>query len=334
MAKFRAPMQVIRFAEGEQKISDEIQLFRTGTFFHDEYGQFQVTPEMLAKMLTNFEQGIRGVDLAIDYKHASDDIAAGWIKSVYLSEDGNELWAKVNWTPKGSQVLSEKEFRYISPEFMDDYQDNESLKKFGPTLLGAGLTNRPTIKNMEAVVELSEADPSVGDPKPKSKTNNSPKGVKSMGDKPMDPAALDAMSPEDMKAYCLELMKQLEALSGDQKAMADKVACMEKDQKLAEKKSAFAKLLSEGRAVAAQEVAYIEGDMGKFAELSQKLNLSESGNDASGENKDTVVTADQAQTKILELAEKKIKENSKLTRGQAISLVLKEHKDLSAKAYA
>lgn len=383
MAKFRAPMQALRFAEGESKVSEDIQLFRTGTFFHDEYGEFQITPEMLSKMLSNFEANVRGVDLAIDYKHDSHDIAAGWIKSLFLSQDGNELWAKVNWTPKGSTVLTEKEFRYISPEFTYDYQDNESLKKFGPTLLGAGLTNRPTIKKMDAVVELAEkivcapgdldacakdwipqlikegkdqaqavaiayskcrksmgiesAEPtecekklmleSAQKPKPQSK------GVKTMDYKAMDPAALDQMSPEDLKAYCLELMKKLEGMAGEQKVMGDKVAAMESEKKLAEKKSAFAKLLAEGKAVAAQEQAYIEDDMTKFAELSTKLNLAEGGT-AGSQAAPSVNTKEEAEAKVLELAQEKMKENKSLDKGKAISMVLKEHKELKGKIYA
>lgn len=148
---FRAP--ALKLSEAP---SQDIQLFRVGTFYHPEYGKFDITPEALKAMETNFKNKIRGIDIAIDYKHDSEDIAAGWIKELYLSSDGKELWAKVDWTPKGSQVLGEKEFRYISPDFTFNYQDNESLKKFGPVLLGAGLTNRPTIKNMEPVVQLSE----------------------------------------------------------------------------------------------------------------------------------------------------------------------------------
>lgn len=151
LRSFRAP--ALKLSEEPSK---DIQLFRVGTFYHPDYGKFEITPDALKAMEKNFKNKIRGIDIAIDYKHNSEDIAAGWIQELYLSSDGKELWAKVDWTPKGNQVLSEKEFRYISPDFTFNYQDNESLKKYGPVLLGAGLTNRPTIKNMEPVVQLSE----------------------------------------------------------------------------------------------------------------------------------------------------------------------------------
>ena len=44
----------------------------------------------------------------------------------------------------------------MSPDFTFNYVDNETLNEYGPTLFGAGLTNRPVIKNMEPVIQLSE----------------------------------------------------------------------------------------------------------------------------------------------------------------------------------
>lgn len=142
-------------------IPTRVQLLRTGKFFLPRTDQpLQVTSEMLRKMAENFESEVRGIDLAIDYKHDSDDIAAAWIRRVELDEntenDEATLWAEVDWTPKGKQIVGEKEFRYLSADFHPNYQDNETQSFHGPTLLGAGLTNRPVVKRMEPVVQLSE----------------------------------------------------------------------------------------------------------------------------------------------------------------------------------
>ena len=65
--------------------------------------------------------------------------------------------ARVDWTPNGEKILAEKEFRYLSAEFDVDYTDNETPDiSHGTVLLGAGLTNRPVIKRMDAVITLSE----------------------------------------------------------------------------------------------------------------------------------------------------------------------------------
>jgi len=82
--------------------TEKIQLFRIGTFYHSQSGKVEVSSEMLSEMKKNFDSKIRGVDIAIDYKHDSDDIAAGWIKGLVLSDAGDELFAEVEWTPNAT----------------------------------------------------------------------------------------------------------------------------------------------------------------------------------------------------------------------------------------
>lgn len=308
----------IRLAE-DGAVSTDVQLFRTGTFFHEEYGKFSIDPKMLQEMVTNFQSKVRGVDIAIDYKHASEDIAAGWVKEVYLSEDGSELWAKVEWTPTGEKVLAEKEFRYLSPEFVYQYQDNESLKKFGAVLLGAGLTNRPVIKKMEPVVELSEA--------PKG-NNNSNQGGK---------MELEKMSPEQLIAMIKDLQAKLDSMSsmekdlGEYKAAAAKAA---QEKMCAEKKAQFAMMLAEGKVCKAQEEAFIAGDMSKFIQLAQPIKLNEGfGSSVEAPSTSTEVkTKEEAEVEVLKLAETKM-QAKKINVSQAIKEVLIENPNLKQKIY-
>lgn len=342
MATFKTPGIAIALAENES-VGEKVQLFRVGTFHHADYGKFEITPDMLKKMAENFSTKVRGVDLAIDYKHDSDDVAAGWIKEVHLSEDGNALWATVEWTPKGKKVLSDKEFRYVSPEFSGDYQDNESLKKFGPTLLGAGLTNRPVIKRMEPVIELAEMKPEESkpcdekkgidsaepaQPQPQQKTKEK-KGVV-MDYKAMEPAELEKLSPEELKAMVMELMAKMKEMEAAKGAMGEKVAAMEQEKALSEKKDAFAKLLSEGKACKAQEEAYLANDMIKFAELASSVKLNEKGTAQTAQP----MTSEDAYSEVKKLAGAKVADKSAKTLGEAISKVLHERKDLKEKVYA
>jgi phage I-like protein len=335
---FRTPEMVIQLSEAGNK---EIQLFRVGTFYHASYGKFEITKEILQAMEKNFQAKVRGIDLAVDYKHASDAEAAGWIKSLYLLNEGTELWASVDWTPKADKILSEKEFRYISPEFTFDYQDNETLQKYGPVLLGAGLTNRPTIKNMEPVV-LSESPipEKIGKKEVPSQPQPKKKEIKAMENlDQLSPEALEKMSPEEMKALCVQLIAALKKpaapaegeLAEAKKKLADleaKCAAMESEKKLAEKKGAFVKLLSEGKVCAAQEQAYLAGDFVKFAELSQSVNLSEKGN-----SQEVAPSQKDEQDEIIALAEAKMKADPKMKLDHAISLVLSEKPELAKKIY-
>lgn len=286
----------------ESNVTEKIQLFRVGTFSHPEYGQFEITKQLLAEMKTNFESKVRGIDLAVDYKHDNQDIAAGWIKNLELADDA--LYANVDWTPKGKQVIADKEFRYISPEFSFDYQDNESLKKHGATLLGAALTNRPVIKKMEPVIELSEVKP---EPK---------KGEIKMEEKDKEIAALKAKCAE-LEGKLAEMMKQQES------AMAEK--------KMAEKKAKFATMLSEGKVCKAQEEAYIADDMVKFAELAQPMNPGTGHNGGKKEDKDDPTLS--VDDKIQKLAEKKLEDKTAKTLSEAYQIVLKENKELRDEKY-
>ena len=63
-----------------------------------------------------------GIDLVVDYEHANDrpEIktggpvpAAGWIKE--LKADATGLWGRVEWTVTAAELISNREYRYLSP---------------------------------------------------------------------------------------------------------------------------------------------------------------------------------------------------------------------------
>lgn len=359
MTTFRTRAFAIKCAEN--KAPEKIQLFRTGTFHHAEYGTFQITKEVLASMVKNFTDNVRGVDLAIDYKHENDDVAAGWIRGLELADGGDSLWATVEWTPKGSKVLADKEFRYMSPEFAFEYQDNETLKKFGPTLFGGGLTNRPTIKNMEPVVELTEgakldeldvcardlipdlikegkpqdqavaiayskcrAKLGIGAAEPKQQ----PKGVGAMDYKAMDPAAVDGMGPDELKKMCKEMLAEI-------KKAGEVAAQAAAEKAMSEKKAKFAVMLSEGKVVKAQEESFLAGDMETFASLAptKKLNEGEQGSGVTPPAPVVTDTAEQAQDEILKQASKMLSEKKIGSMGEAIKAALQANPELKQKIY-
>jgi len=293
----------------ENKPANKVQIIRCGTFNHDAYGQFDITKEMLLSFKKNFEAEVRGIDLAIDYKHDSDDVAAGWIKKLMLENDGTELWAEVDWTPRGQKVLSDKEFRYLSADFAFEYEDNESNQNFGPTLFGAGLTNRPVVKRMEPVIELSEGKG----------TQMTPEQIKAMQDENAQLKAQQAATQKELGEVKAQQAKDKETADA---AKAD-----------AEKDTAFNKMLSEGKAVEAQREAFKKGDMVKFAELAQPVNSKGSGNGGEGGSKETTDESKNGDVddQIIVLAQKKLEDKSAPNIKTAISMVLSENKELASK---
>lgn len=163
----------LRFTNAEPLIlgadgtTSDIQVLRTGTFFHRVYGKFTIAMETLQRMVDNFQHNRPKppTELVVDYEHlsASDPPqiapAAGWFKHLYVK--GRELWATVGWTEKAAAMIRAGEYRFISPEFTLSYKDKETGEDLGPVLFASALTNRPFFDGMAPVVLGSELEASM-----------------------------------------------------------------------------------------------------------------------------------------------------------------------------
>ena len=134
-----------------------VTVTRTGDFSDPRYGNFSITPLMLAQMVSNFDKRVTGQDVYIDVAHKHSDGAAA--KVMKLEVQDNRLRAMVEWTPYGIAAVKERGFSYLSAEFHEDWKDNEKQVAHGCVLLGAGLTIRPVIKRLDPV-QLSTDDDS------------------------------------------------------------------------------------------------------------------------------------------------------------------------------
>lgn len=327
--RFKGIPFLIQLSEGDG-VPEEIQLFKVGKFFDSRYGEFQITTPMLLSMVNNFKKGVRGIDLAVDFAHDTEGKSAAWFKEVYLADDGKSLWAKVEWTPSGKDTVKSKEFRYISPDFTNDYMNNETKETFGPTLNGAGLTNRPVIKGMEPIVQLSEV-PNINEktggkemePKDQEIADLKKKVADLEAKLAKDPGA--GNEPDDM----MQMKQQLADMTkkcADYEAASKQAA---EEKKMSEKKTSFDKMLSEGKVVEAQREPFMKDDLGKFTELAQPIKLSEIGNGGTGDGKKSDKSAEQ---QITDLALAKVAEKKARDLGEGITMVLSENAELK-KAY-
>ena len=317
---------------------------RVGTFFSDENGKLNITKDMLQNMVKNFSERVRGVDLAIDYKHEADDVAAGWIKRLYLLNDDKELWATVKWTPKGSRILADKEFRYLSADFHLDFKHNETKKTHGPTLFGAGLTNRPVIKDMEPVFELSEdkgikmdKDKQIADLMAEVESLKKSQEAKPEMEIAAEvapaveaaapaPVAEDKAEPSEMEKENADLKQKLAAYEASNKKLNE-------EKKLAEQTTAFNKLFAEGRAVEAQRAHFMSGDTVKFAESAAVVNMQGNGSSVDAPVIAPAFTRDEAILEVEKLAHALKESRGLKTIGAAQSIVLSEHPELHKKIY-
>ncbi len=319
--------QAIRLSDpkGPASVNPPVQVLRCGSFTHPKYGNFDITTATLQELKKNFDDGIRGVDLAVDYFHKSDEEAAGWFEELYLSDDEQELWAKVDWTDTAQAKLAERKVRYFSPDFAFQWQDPESGKTFKNVLFGGGLTNRPFVKDMAAIVAAEgdyEMDEKLKALEAKilklSEGNDAmvaehaamKKKLAEYADAvpPPAPAASDDDDDDDDDDLPTVKKKLALALAENEKLKAGAAKATEA-AKLAEKTTAFNILLSEGKACAAQKDAFLKGDMDGFIKLAEKTNLagngySEGSQEGAAANGGDGDVAD----RVLKLAEEKHKE--------------------------
>jgi phage I-like protein len=92
-----------------------------------------------------------GGRLPVDENHSIDlatprgdpSPARGWMVELQSRDTG--LWARVEWTPAGAELMTEKAYRYISPVFPRT-QDGTVTR-----VLRAGLTNSPNLGGLAAL---------------------------------------------------------------------------------------------------------------------------------------------------------------------------------------
>ena len=150
------------------KGSVDIQVLKAGKFRHPWWGVMKFDATFFEGMIKNFKADLPNPEIAFDFKHQPDFGAAAWVNKLFV--ENGDLMANVSMTARGKQSVKDKEFRYFSIEYTDDYteydfedeegEDGKVVEKetkisHGPTVLGGGLTNRPFIKGM-LPVSLSE----------------------------------------------------------------------------------------------------------------------------------------------------------------------------------
>jgi phage I-like protein len=293
MSKFFRSYSIRLSENNSSELSDKnIQIFKAGIFSYWEPGDMILSKEIFNSMIINFNNNARGVDIAIDYDHCIG-VAAGWIKELYLGEDQVSLFAKVEWTKEAEAKLKDNQYKYISGEFVYEYEDEKNVKH-GPTLLGAALTNRPFLKSMKPV------------------TLNEQEKIK------MDEV-------KKLNEQISELKIQASVKDAEIKKLKDEISLNEIKSIEEKKTNKFNEMLKEGKVCEAQREAYMQNDVVKFSELAMPLNLSAQGTSRDIDSKN--LSEKDVQEEIIKLAEKK----EGMSFRDAIHAVLKENPELAKK---
>ena len=218
--------------------------------FHEWFGEITITKNDLVKYMENFESGIPSLELPIDYFHMNLKEAAGWIKKLRLSKDGNTLQGLIEFTKKAAEKIRDKEIRFFSPEFIEIHKTKKG-EIIRNVLFGGGLTNRPFLDMGEiqlSSVKLSEKL-SIG---VKAKTK---KGDDNNMDVTKLTEQIKALSEEkekisnQVKELSAKFEETVTAYKNENKELSEKVEKMKSEKESQDFESAFSKLLTEGKVI-------------------------------------------------------------------------------------
>lgn len=160
----RPMIDVMAFAEADStEPPSRIKLIPVGRYKTRAYGEVNITKADVEEMAKHFNDGVRAggakAGLPIDVEHGTTihkDAAAGWIKSISAEEDGG--WGDVDWTSLGKQLLTDKQYKFYSPEYHPVYIDPEqSDVRLRNVMTGGGLVNKPMFKKDLPPLAMSEA---------------------------------------------------------------------------------------------------------------------------------------------------------------------------------
>lgn len=146
-----------------------IQAVPVGKYEHELYGELDFDLPKIQRFADNINNKARGIDPDVDYDHKRySGEAAGWIKA---AEVRNGLMVQVEWTPRAAQSIKAGEYKYFSPELVEEWTHPKTGTKFTDVVLGGAVTNRPFLKDImplnlsevmtprggEKVVKISDA---------------------------------------------------------------------------------------------------------------------------------------------------------------------------------
>lgn len=134
------------FTQLSDDVPSRVHALSVKKFIHPVYGVVDITPERIQRFAEGVNTKVRGIDPDIDYRHkATDDKAAGWVKGAEV--EGDKLFLNVEWTPAAAEAIKNKEFKYFSADFLDEWTDAAG-QKHADVIAGGALTNRPFLKDL------------------------------------------------------------------------------------------------------------------------------------------------------------------------------------------
>lgn len=112
----------VAFCSTESEVPEWIHILPSGQEIRGKDGRSWRVSNLQA-IIEKTLRWNNGSDIPVDYEHQSEKEtskplpvpAAGWIKQLEVRSNG--IWARVEWTSKATELIRNREYRYLSPTF-------------------------------------------------------------------------------------------------------------------------------------------------------------------------------------------------------------------------
>ena len=115
-------------------------LLPVGEFYDKRYGRVSITAEKVKQMAENFGK-CPAYEVPVKLGHSDGAKSPGKVIGVEAKDNGLEITMSVD--SETAKAINDKQYRYMSAEFDEDYHDKKTGERVGAVLLGAALVNQP-----------------------------------------------------------------------------------------------------------------------------------------------------------------------------------------------
>lgn len=335
---------------------------KPGEYKHPRYGEINITRARNEHFVQNFKDGVYQDKLPLDAEHETKlSGAVGWITDMRTNEDGSAD-ARVDWTDRGTALIEADRFKYVSPEWYDEWQDPATEQTYKDVAIGGALTTRPFFKedslrpliaNERGLYALDEAQTdktaqsyvfmALAPTHPKNQAAppekpHTQRGVTKMADN-KDGAgqalAGEAKTLTELQSEIAILKQASEAQADTIKQLSERNAALEKDARTKRfqevsrewigdqaKHIALMEKLGEG---SEDFKSYVEQQNAIVEQLKQSKLFEEIGRPGS-----TDANANSAEARVEAAARALTEKDASLTHAQAVTRVLSEDKQLAS----
>lgn len=192
---------------------------KPGTYSHPQYGKINLSPARLARFIENFKDAVYQKPIPLDAEHETKlSGAVGWIKQLRQASDGS-VDARIEWTDRGRTFLEANRFKFVSPEWYDEWTDPATGKTYKDVVIGGALTTRPFFKEGSLRPLAAKEAGTVRTWLPM----HTAKGDQGM--------AVDAQRFAEMESQVKKLSEERERQATELKQAAEKIAAMERKER-------------------------------------------------------------------------------------------------------